>query len=348
MHKNIKNIIIHSPSWVGDTIMSIPSIRAIRNKFPQAHITLIIKKNMASLFQASGFIDDTIYQPQNGKGKLKAEMELRKKIKNKGYDLAVIFPNSFGSALRLFGCGIKERIGYGNESRGFLLTKTAKRTPEILSKHMSEYYLNILTLIDIQSTDTTMSIKLTQEAEKYADDFLKANRQRPEGKLFAFGIGSANNQKKLWNPKYYKKLAIKLTEEYDAEIVLICSPSEQSIAEEISKGLYHKPIISKTNIINNCAVINRCDGFVGNDSGAMHMSAALGVPTIGLFFATSSKCNYPLGENAHYIEKHLSSDYIEKKLVKKEEDFLSRLISPDDVLKKMKKLGLVKQKNSDI
>ncbi len=348
MNESIRKIIIHSSNWVGDTVMSLPAIKQVRKAYTRAHITILIKENIAPLFQGRDLADEVLHLP-SGKGmaKLKAEMGLRKRIKQNGYDLAILFPNSFGSALRLFGCGIKKRIGYANEGRGILLTKTVKRTPQILSQHMTEYYMNILNLIGIKADDTTIDLKLPPEAEQFADDFLSKNRKRPEAKLFAFGIGSANNPNKMWSPKHYKRLAMKLSESYDAEVVLICSPDEYSIAEEISKGLYHKPIIPHGNLIENSAVISRCDGFVGNDSGAMHLSSALGIPTIGLFFATSPQNNFPLGENAHYIEKQIPSSYIKKKLTKKEADILSRLISPEEVIKKMKKIGLLPKKNSD-
>lgn len=338
--KIYSNILIHSPSWVGDTIMSLPAMRALRTNFPDAKITVIAKTHISKLFEKRDLIDDVIYLP--APNDVPGELRLRKDLKKGKYDLGVIFPNSFISALRIFGSGIDERIGYANEGRSFMLTKSVKRTTEILNKHMAYYYLNILTLIGIHSDDVSVNLSLTDSAISFAQNFINEKRKDNNSRLIALGIGSAGGELKRWGANNYIKLANTLTKDYDSEIVLICAPNEINLAYEISEGMEDRPIIPierMTTVTQDCAIIKLCDYFIGNDSGSMHLAYAVNTTTIGLFFSTSPKNNYPLGEKSYYIHNKEVFSKLSKNMGNI--DKLRDSITPDMVIDKLKEIGLL-------
>ena len=107
--KNIKNLLIHSPNWLGDIIMSMPAIHLIKEKYEGIKITVMSKKSMLGIFEATDLVDDYI------------ELKKFPKLRKYHFDAVLIFPNSFESAFRVFGHGIKMRIGYKADYRNFII-----------------------------------------------------------------------------------------------------------------------------------------------------------------------------------------------------------------------------------
>jgi heptosyltransferase-2 len=321
----------------------MPTIKAIRTHFPKAKISIIVKKHIAPLFEIRDLVNEVLYAPTSkGLRGLREELTLRKSIKAGKYDIAILFPNSLISALRVWSCGIPERIGYAREGRSILLTKTVKRTPQILERHTSEYYLNILSLFDISISDISLSIRLPEQYLNFANDYLKLNKIANNSVLIALGIGSANGKAKMWGSANYSELANELIEKYSANIVLICSPSEYEYAQSIAKNIIKSVLIPQTNLIESASILSKCSAFVGNDSGAMHLSALVGIPTIGLYFSTDPKCNYPLGKNSHYLTKKINCAYCGKGECKFKSYLCTKSITPDEVISKLIALGIFK------
>jgi heptosyltransferase-2 len=139
----IKRILIRSTNWVGDTVMTMPAIDAVRKIFPQSSITVLAKPWVAPLFDNHPAVDEIIlYNREDGyiKG-IKEIFKIVGKIRKMRFDLAILFQNAFEAALLAYLGGVPMRVGYSREGRGFLLTHKIKTTEEISRKHQSEYYL---------------------------------------------------------------------------------------------------------------------------------------------------------------------------------------------------------------
>lgn len=343
MDESFNNILIHSSNWVGDAIMSLPAIKEVRNKYLKAKITILIKKEIAPIFKNKDLVDETIYTPSNnGITGIKEEITLRKLIKKNKYDLAILLPNSFQSALRVFGCGIKKRIGYAKECRSILLSNTVKRTKNILNEHMSKYYLNILSLLHIFPNNISLNLSIPEEDLNFAETIIDKQRKNPDSKLIAFGIGAANGKTKMWGIENYTELGNILIQKYNVEIIIIASPNEYDIAYLIASKINGNTIIPKTNLIQACAILSLCNAFVGNDSGAMHLSSAVNIPTIGLYFSTDPKCNYPFGKKSYYLTKKLHCAYCGKKVCKYKTYECTNLIKPEEVIDKLIEIKVIK------
>ena len=144
---NIKNLLILSPNWLGDIVMSFPAIYLIKKKYKDIKITVMSKKSMFGIYTVSNLVDDVI------------EAKRFPHIKQYNFDTALIFPNSFQSAFMVFGHGIKNRIGYKSDYRAFLLTKAVNRK-WVRWIHTSDYYINLLKTIVINEKKTVIKIKI--------------------------------------------------------------------------------------------------------------------------------------------------------------------------------------------
>ena len=287
--KNIKNLLIHSPNWLGDIIMSMPAIHLIKEKYEGIKITVMSKKSMLGIFEATDLVDDYI------------ELKKFPKLRKYHFDAVLIFPNSFESAFRVFGHGIKMRIGYKADYRNFMLTEAVDRK-EVRWIHTSDYYVNLLQAIGINEKRPSIKLKIKDDILNKAKDYLKS--VNPENKkIFAYGIGATNSIGKIWREEYFAEVANYLSNKYDALTLFITTPNEKEISDKISAMLLKEPIIPYMSLDMIAAILSLCDGFIGNDSGAMHVASIVGIPTLALYFATPAYQNFPIGINSHIIEK---------------------------------------------
>ncbi|CRF34399.1 heptosyltransferase [Brachyspira suanatina] len=287
--RNIKNLLVHSPNWLGDIIMSMPAIHLIKEKYQDIKITVMAKRSMLGIFTVSDLVDDYL--------ELKNFPSLRKY----NFDTVILFPNSFESAFRVFGHGIKTRIGYKADYRNFMLTEAVDRK-EVRWIHTADYYVNLLKAIGINEKRPSIKLKIREDILNKAKDYLKT--VNPENKkIFAYGIGATNSVGKIWKEEYFAEVANYLSNKYDALTLFITTPNEKEISDKISAMLLKEPIIPYMPLDMIAAILSLCNGFIGNDSGAMHVASIVGIPTLALYFATPAYQNYPIGINSHLIEK---------------------------------------------
>ncbi|WP_297299682.1 glycosyltransferase family 9 protein [uncultured Brachyspira sp.] len=291
--KDIKNLLIHSPNWLGDIIMSIPAIYLIRQKYKDIKITVMTKKSMFGIFKAIDLVDDVI------------DLKPIKHLRKYDFDTVILFPNSFESAFRIFGHGIKRRIGYKADYRSFMLTDAVDRK-EVRWIHTSDYYVNLLKAIDINEQRPVIKLKIKDELLNEAKEYLK--KVNPNNKkIFAYGIGATNSFGKIWKEEYFADVANHLSTKYDALTLFVTTPNEKEISDKISAMLYNEPIIPYMSLDMIAAILSLCDGFIGNDSGAMHVASIVGIPTLALYFATPAYQNFPIGINSQIIEKKVDN-----------------------------------------
>lgn len=287
--KDIKNLLIHSSNWLGDIIMSMPAIYLIKEKYKDIKITVMVKKSMTGIFTAGDLADDCI------------ELTNFPDLRKYNFDAALIFPNSFESAFRVFGHGIKMRIGYKADYRSFMLTNAVDRK-QVRWIHTSDYYINLLKSIGINEKRPSFKLKIKDEILNKAKEYL--NNINPNNKkIFAYGIGATNSFGKIWKEENFAETINYLQNKYDALTLFITTPNEKYISDKISAMLLKEPIIPYMSLDMIAAILSLCDGFIGNDSGAMHVASIVGIPTLALYFATFAYQNSPIGINSHIIEK---------------------------------------------
>jgi heptosyltransferase-2 len=308
-YKDVKGILVKGTNWVGDTIMSFPAVNSLRRLFPQAHIYLLVMSHLAELWQANPDIDEVIpYDMPTGAGRIFAELQIARLIRDKTIDLAVVLPRSFSSAWIVFLGGIPHRIGYKGEVRDWLLTERVDRTADVLNQHRMYYYLRLIERLGRGPTPSMPSLSLNGEIEKWANNFLL--RQGLRGRLLiGFNPGATYGEAKCWPPERFVEVGKRLVEDYGASILVFGSsrPKEKALNANIAQGIGNGclNLSGETSLLQLASLLRQCTLLVTNDTGTMHVAAAVGTRVVAIFGPTDSRTTSPLGEGHVVIRKEV-------------------------------------------
>ncbi len=176
-------ILIRGVNWIGDAVITMPSIRAVRRAFPGAHISLLVKPWVADIFKENPYINDIILYDESFKG-IAGKFRLAKKLRRQKFDIAILLQNAFDAALIAWLAGIPERVGYSRDFRGFLLTKAIHVAKDTLSQHQVYYYLNLLKSMGIEAVETPPCIYLTDNEREWARNLVRAISNSPLARLY--------------------------------------------------------------------------------------------------------------------------------------------------------------------
>ncbi|MBI5098088.1 MAG: lipopolysaccharide heptosyltransferase II [Nitrospirae bacterium] len=322
-------ILIRGVNWIGDAVITTPSVRAIRRAYPDAHISLLVKPWVAELFKENPDINEIILYDESFRG-IKGKFRLANKLRRQRFDIAILLQNAFDAALLAWLADIPERIGYSRDGRGFLLTKSIHVTKDILSQHQVYYYLNLLKSIGIETKEAQPCIYLTDEERMWARNTVGAIHESPlprKGVLqyaptIGINPGATYGSAKRWMPERFAELIFRIINEMNGRVIIFGSKSENEIADEIvglvktQRAIRESPLpqklkthilnmAGKTNLRELAALIAECDAFITNDSGPMHMASALFVPVVAIFGSTNKASTGPFGEGHNIITKNL-------------------------------------------
>ncbi len=308
-------ILIRTPNWVGDTILITPALDNIKKHYQNAYICALAPPWVSPLLAEHPAIDDIIrYDPKGEHKKWTKRLSFARKLGKLGFDMAILFPNSFHAALIVFLAHINKRIGYNTDGRGFLLTQPATLAKDSKSKHLVEYYLDIIRSLDIKISDKKLSLTLDTASYDFAEDFLASripltqpSPPRGEGlgegvkNLIAIHPGAVKAQKR-WHAQRFAEVGKALIKKYDADLILLGSPGELDLLEQIkSQTASSKVIIAKgTTLTQAAALINKCRLFIGNDSGLMHIAAAQDIPIAAIFGPGTPETTAPYMDSSLY------------------------------------------------
>ena len=308
MSPPISSIVVRSTNWIGDVVMSLPALREVRRLHPEAHLAIVARDWVSDLYRDQGLVDEIISFP-SGHSSLRLARRLR------GFDRAVLFQNAFEAALLVSIAGVRDRIGYATQHRGFLLTRRALPRTPAHSLHQVYYYLDLLHLTGLSPTDyldapdfrPNIRLRPTAEGLRQADRILEQERLLPDVRIVGLNPGASFGPAKRWLPDRYGQLADRLIREAGAAVVVLGSASERGIAEAIQSTMRERAVIlsGRTSLGGLTALISRCSLFITNDSGPMHLAAALETPQIALFGSTDEVATGPFADNAEVIHKHV-------------------------------------------
>ncbi|MCI5224023.1 MAG: lipopolysaccharide heptosyltransferase II [Candidatus Electrothrix sp. AR4] len=304
--KNARNILIRSTNWIGDAIMTTPAVRSIRRNFPEAKITLLALPWVADVFAACPHIDHIfIYDKQGRHQGLRGKLRLAADLREEGYDLTILLQNAFEAALITFLARIPVRGGYTTDGRGLLLTHRVRKHPDIGTKHQVHYYQEMLEGLGLQRSDNALELFLDPAAVQEADDLLKEALQGKEVPIIGLNPGAAYGPAKCWPATKYAKLAGRLFDETGGLVVIFGTAADQEAAAKISAsaGELVLDLTGKTTLALALACIARCHVFVTNDSGLMHVAAALNTPLVAVFGSTDHIATGPFSEQTTVVRQ---------------------------------------------
>ncbi len=306
--ENPDRILIRSTNWIGDAIMTTPAVRSIRKNFPDADITLLALPWVADVFSACPHLDHIFIYDKKGRhhglrGKLRLAADLRKRH----FDVTVLLQNAFEAALITTVAGIPVRAGYTTDGRGVLLTHGVRKHADIGRKHQVHYYQEMLQGLGMQRGPDTLELFLEPDAVQEADTLLLEKLQGREVPIIGLNPGAAYGPAKRWPAAKYAELAAGLAAETDGLILVFGTEADQKAAGEISAAAGDNvlDLTGKTSLAMAMACIDRCRVFVTNDSGLMHVAAALNTPLVAVFGSTDHIATGPYSEQATVIRQSL-------------------------------------------
>ncbi len=327
-------ILIRSTNWIGDAIMTTPAVRTIRQNFPDADITLLALPWVADVFASCPHIDHIFLYDKNGKHKgLRGKIRLAADLRGHHFDAAVLLQNAFEAALITALARIPVRAGYTTDGRGLLLSHGIRKHPEIGTKHQVHYYQEMLAGLGVQPGPDTLELFLDPDAVKAADKLLDEARQGRDVPVIGLNPGAAYGPAKRWPAEKYGRLAARLGAETGGLIVIFGTDADQQAAAQISAaaGDAVLDLTGKTSLALALACIDRCDVFVTNDSGLMHVAAALNTPLVAIFGSTDHVATGPHSQQAAVIRKPLACSPCMKTHCPREHFQCMEQISVDEV-----------------
>lgn len=305
--ESIKRVVVRGTNWVGDSVMTVPALRALRRVLPEAKITLVIRPGTKGIFSEADYIDDVLIYDR--KGALSVIPQIRE-WKRRDFDLAVLFQNAFEAALIPFLAGVPFRLGYATESRQALLTHPLALPEWRSSRHEVFYYLYLVTALEqmlfgqstICESEPDASIQISESRKAEAVDLLSAHGVKEDDPVVVICPGSINSRAKRWPAESYAVLADRLIES-QRQVLLIGSKDELDVTENVTRQMRNQPVVltGKTNLDQITAVLDRADLVITNDTGPAHIAAALGRPTIVIFGPTNPLTTRPFAPDAEVL-----------------------------------------------
>ncbi len=307
----MSRVCVRATNWLGDAVMSLPAIRAIRHIFPHAHIAVVARPWVAGLYARETCIDRVIpYTAQKG---LRAKRDFAASLRLERFDGAILLQNAFDAALITWLAGIPERIGYNRDGRGLLLTSAIPvPEPGDIPRHQRFYYLELLRRAGMMErfpqTDGNLDgIRLEGIERARESGAAHLASLGIAGPVIGISPGAAYGNAKRWLPERFAEVARALPG--CPQVLLFGSASEAALCQEVAARLHDYRIDARnlagaTTLPEFIDLAAACRLFLTNDSGAMHVAAALGVPTVAVFGATDDTTTGPTGPLARVVREH--------------------------------------------
>jgi heptosyltransferase II len=294
-------ILVRVPNWVGDAVMCIPALEALRKSRAGDKVTILARPAVADVLSGQPFADRIIEYDYRGRhqGWLGREALIRE-LRLEKFDAAVLFQNAFEAAWLAWRARIPVRIGYARDARGALLTNAVPLPKENeIPRHESHYYREMLRRAGwIESREEIGRVRLLipAGAREFAEAALREAGARAGAWRCAIAPGASYGAAKCWPPEKFAALADRLISECGADVIFFGTSAEKEIIARIFSVMKCRAIslAGETSMRNLAALFSGCSVFVGNDSGAMHVAAAAGLPVIGIFGSTDPEGTSPL------------------------------------------------------
>jgi heptosyltransferase-2 len=293
-------ILIRATNWVGDALMALPALRAIRERFPEAEITILARPYVAFIYKDQQVCDNMMF--------VDYKRDMVGEIRAQKFDAALLLQNAFEAAWFVWRAGIPERIGYARDGRSLLLTKAVPiPKPGEIPAHEQYYYLELLRRagwLDSLPNESFVKIHVPEENRQRAADFLLSAGAKPDTLRVAIGAGASYGSAKCWPPDRFAELANRLQAQANTDVILFGTSAEAAVSSAIAAGMRRAPIdlTGKTAINDLPALLSQCHLFIGNDSGAMHVAAAVDLPVVAVFGPTDPFGTAPITPRCSIVQ----------------------------------------------
>lgn len=296
-HPGARRIAVAIPNWLGDATMATPALRAIRENYPEAHVTYVLRGYIGGLFEGTGWYDEAIVYERS----MRSVREAAARLAAEPRDLGILLTNSFRTSL-LFRLGrVGRRVGFSRGFGDFMLSEVLHpiRVGRWLPRRMRfptlDSYLAILYHLGIKVSSRRLELAVDEPSRRTAEAFYREAGIGDDDLVVGMAPGAAFGAAKCWPPERFAAAADRFHEELGARTVVFAGPYEEETARRILSAA-RTPVATSAGrgfgLDVFKALVERVDLLVTNDSGPRHFGAALGVPTVTLFGPTQQEITY--------------------------------------------------------
>ncbi len=289
------HILVSGVNWLGDACMTMPALQHLQATCPKIQITMVAKPGLIPLWNMHPAVHDTIPLESSLGGMLQTAADVRRrKIRN-----AYVFPNSWRSALPGFLAGVPHRTGYAGHHRCILINDYVKPSARAAQGHQQWEYVDILQLPEVEELPPP-SLPVAPEAVAAISHALPASDSTTW-----IGIlpGAARGPSKRWPSKSFSTAATHIASHLEAKAVVLGVASEAPLCDEVAGAIGSSAIslAGKTSLTELAAALSKCSVVLCNDSGGMHLAAAVGTPVVAIYGITDPAKTGPLGHGHRLI-----------------------------------------------
>jgi heptosyltransferase-2 len=303
-------IMVRATNWVGDAIISLPALEALRVRFPDTEIVVVAKPWVAELYlNHPALLRTFVYDPERQHRGRRGFREFIEGLRAERFDAAILFQRAFHAAWMAWRARIPVRIGYGTEQRGPLLTEAVPLPPSGYLRHQASEYLELIYragVLDQRPPPPKQARILVSRSERrWAADALKGLGLEGPRCFVGLNPGASFGPAKRWPVDRYAALGDRLVEALGADVLVFGSKAERPLAEAVARSMQHTPVVlaGATTLRQWIALTERCRLVVANDSGPMHVAAATGVPVVAIFGSTDERATGPLSPWARVVRR---------------------------------------------
>ena len=290
---------VRATNWLGDAVMSLPAIRAIRHVFPHAQVTVVAKPSVADLYARETAIDRVIPYEAAGFG---GKREFAVRLRAERFDCAILLQNAFEAAWMAWTARIPERIGYSRDGRGLLLTRAIPAPePGEIPRHERFYYLELLRRAGLMEHFPECAAIRLEGIERARQGGLRRLAEiGVAAPVIGISPGAAYGDAKRWLPERFAETARRLS----GSLLVFGSAAERSLCEQVAAHCGGRNLAGETTLREFIELAAACRLFLTNDSGAMHVASAAGVPTVAVFGATDDTTTGPASPLARVVRAY--------------------------------------------
>jgi heptosyltransferase II len=303
-----QKIIVRLPNWIGDFVMATPVLSDLRHHFPAARITAMCPSPICELLKEDPAVDELFCftEPLCGGAKRQNLLNITQTLRKGNYDLGILLTNSFSSAWWFWLGRVKRRLGYAVDWRSLLMTDCME--PPETKIHQVDSYKHLVQPLGIPISETAPRLFLSEKDEERARQILYQRGYRSGDALIGINARAAYGEAKCWPPERFHALAKKFLQEKDLFVLFFGDAASRTLVQKICHDLPERAInlTGATNLSELACLIKHCDVLVTNDSGPMHIGAALHTPIVALFGSTDDLITGPWGQKEAIVNKHLN------------------------------------------
>jgi len=298
---NPQNILIIDFGQIGDVILSLPALKAVREKFPAANITAMIGKSGAEISEISNFVDeritvDRIKLRDGKKGEsIKEVLKIVKDVRRRKFDFVIDLHSLYETNLLGYFSGAKHRLYINRENRSLDFLANFQPKPPLENKklHLTDQYLNVLKPLGIENVVRTVEIKpRTKDLQKIENLLPTAQSKR----LIGFFPG-AGNPSRRWSLKKFAETAQSLSKDKNLQTIVFLGPEEENLRVEVEEKFPSETIIlDKLSLLEFIAALSKLSILISNDTGAIHLGAIVGTAIVLVMDKRAPKTYLPLTE----------------------------------------------------